>query len=398
MNGSKHFHLIIAGAGIIGAATAREYLLRYPSHRVLVVEKESQPAKHQSGRNSGVIHAGVYYQPASLKAKYCREGLEQTLSFCRRHQLPYLQCGKLIVATSAEQKQRLETLYRQCLDNDLNPQMLSAKELRKKEPAITGQAAMHVAQTGITDYALLTRTMLFQAAESGAEIVFNSEVSAITETGSGVSVLAGNQQYQAEKFINCSGLYADQLIRLQGIKTDFQIIPFRGEYFRLADKHNQLIRHLIYPVPDPALPFLGVHLTRMIDGGITLGPNAVLAMAKEGYSRSKVDIQELKQILTFRGCWLLLKRYWRSGLLELYSSINKQAYLRRVQAYCPEIRRADLLPYRSGVRAQAVNLKGELVHDFKFVQTDFTLHLGNAPSPAATSAMPIARAIVDKLS
>lgn len=398
MRNSKHLHLIIAGAGIIGAATAREYLLRYPSHRVLVIEKESHPAQHQSGRNSGVIHAGVYYQPSSLKARYCREGLEQTLSYCRRHQVPYLQCGKLIVATNDEQQQGLESLYQRCVDNALSPQMLNAKKLREKEPAITGQAAMYVAQTGITDYALLTRTMLSQAEECGAEIIFNSAVSEITESGTGVSVVAGNKRYEAEKFINCSGLYADQLIRLQGIETDFQIIPFRGEYFRLANRFNQLIRHLIYPVPDPALPFLGVHLTRMIDGGISLGPNAVLAMAKEGYSWLEVDLQELKHILSFSGCWPLLKRYWRSGLTELYSSVSQKAYLRRVQAYCPQIRSADLLPYRSGVRAQAVSRSGELLHDFKFVQTDCTLHLGNAPSPAATSAMPIARAIIEKLS
>ncbi|ALS98568.1 L-2-hydroxyglutarate oxidase [Lacimicrobium alkaliphilum] len=398
MTKSRSYHLIIAGAGILGAACAREYLSRYPSHRVLIVEKEADAARHQTGRNSGVIHAGVYYQPGSLKARYCREGLEQTLSFCRQYQVPFLQCGKLIVATNESQQSGLETLFQRCQDNDLNPQRLSARRLRELEPAITGTAAMGVAQTGITDYAALTRVMLALAMDAGAEVVFNHQISAVSETGSGVRVQAGGKCYVAEKLINCCGLYADHLIRLQGIETDFQIIPFRGEYFRLPEKYNQLVRHLIYPVPDPALPFLGVHLTRMIDGSVTVGPNAVLAMAREGYGWDQFNIREMGQMLGFSGCWPLLKRYWHSGLRELYGSLNKGAYLRRVQAYCPQIRRADLLPYRSGVRAQAVTDKGELLHDFKFIQTECTLHLGNAPSPAATSAIPIARAVIDKLS
>lgn len=398
MSNQRHYHLIIAGAGILGAACAREYLSRYPSHRVLIMEKDAAAARHQTGRNSGVIHAGVYYQPGSLKARYCREGLEQTLSFCRRYQVPFEQCGKLIVATNEAEQSRLETLYQLCQDNDLAPRKLSARRLKKLEPAITGLAAIGVTQTGITDYAALTRVLLALATDAGAEVLFNHQVSAISETGQGITVQAGGKYYRAEKLINCCGLYADHLIRLQGIETDFQIIPFRGEYFRLPQKYNQLVRHLIYPVPDPALPFLGVHLTRMIDGSVTIGPNAVLAMAREGYGWNQFSIRDVRQMLSFSGCWPLLKRYWRNGLKELYGSVNKQAYLRRVQAYCPQIRKTDLLPFRSGVRAQAVTDRGELMHDFKFIQTECTLHLGNAPSPAATSAIPIARAVIDKLS
>lgn len=393
----RAFDLIIVGAGILGAATAREYLLRYPGHRVLVLEKESQPASHQTGRNSGVIHAGVYYPPGSLKAQYCKEGLARTVAFCQEHDIPYLQCGKLIVATNPLEEERLLALFTRCQDNGLSPHFVDKTALKAMEPNIVGQAAILVKQTGIVDYARITRVLLQHATSLGAQVIFNAKVCAIEETDSAMLVVTQEGQYQGAQLVNCAGLMADRLIRMQGIDTDFKIVPFRGEYYRLAAHHNQIVQHLIYPVPDPALPFLGVHLTRMIDGSVTVGPNAVLALSKEGYDWSCVRVTDLLELCAFRGFWALLWRYRQSGLAELGNSLLKSRYLAQIRKYCPQITMADLLPYRSGVRAQAVNAKGELLHDFVFVETPRSLHLGNAPSPAATSAMPIAEAIVSKL-
>ncbi|WP_088328697.1 L-2-hydroxyglutarate oxidase [Lacimicrobium sp. SS2-24] len=398
MSTEQHFDLIIAGAGILGAACAHIYLERHPGKRVAIVEKELQAAQHQTGRNSGVIHAGVYYQPGSLKARYCREGLERTLAFCRRYNLPFLQCGKLIVATDDKEEERLNTLYHRCQQNQLSPVVLDERQLAKEENAIRGKAAIYVAQTGITDYTAITRTLLGLAQSAGAQIFYNHKVTALEENGQGIRLRCGEQHFRSDGFVNCAGLYADNLIRLQGLEPDFRIIPFRGEYFRLDSQHNDIIRHLIYPVPDPELPFLGVHLTRMIDGSVTVGPNAVLALAREAYSWRSINAAELSQTLSYPGLWKLLSQYWRSGISEMYGSLNKRAYLDKAQRYCPQLQLADLKPYRSGIRAQAVSQQGELLHDFRFVTTERSLHLGNAPSPAATSALPIAEAVVDKLS
>ncbi|MDF2177675.1 L-2-hydroxyglutarate oxidase [Aliiglaciecola sp. CAU 1673] len=393
----RPYQLVIVGAGILGAATAREYLQRHPGHRVLVIEKEGEPASHQTGRNSGVIHAGVYYPPGSLKARYCKEGLEQTIAFCQDHNIPYLQCGKLIVATNPLEEERLGALFGRCQENGLDPQYLHATALKTAEPNIEGRAAILVRQTGIVDYARITRTMLGQAQSMGAEVQYKARVMALNETEHEMRIDTPHGSYRAERLVNCAGLMADRLIRLQGIATDFQIVPFRGEYYRLPSRFNQIVNHLIYPVPDPALPFLGVHLTPIIDGSVTVGPNAVLALAREGYDWSSINPADLLELCSFSGFWSLLWRYRQSGTLELGNSLFKSRYLAQVRKYCPQIGIDDLLPHRSGVRAQAVTASGELMHDFAFVQTARSLHLGNAPSPAATSAIPIARAIVDKL-
>ncbi|GAA0348987.1 L-2-hydroxyglutarate oxidase [Bowmanella denitrificans] len=393
----KTYDLIVVGAGILGAACARHYLQCHPGKKVLIIEKESAPARHQTGRNSGVVHAGVYYAPGSLKAQYCREGLSETLAFCQAEDIPLLQCGKLIVATDSQEEIRLQALYQRSQDNGLHPQWMNANALRQTEQAISGRAAILVRDTAITDYTAITRRLLEKAIKAGAEIEYSAQVSDIHETAHEVQVsLHDGRRLLAEKLLNCAGLMADRLIQMQGLSTDFRILPFRGEYYRLPDKYNALVKHLIYPVPDPQLPFLGVHLTRMIDGSVTVGPNAVLALAREGYSWTHINVKDCWENLSYKGFWPLARQYWQSGLSEVRHSLFKSQYLKLVQKYCPQIQQHDLLPYRHGVRAQAVTESGELLHDFRFVHSERTLHVGNAPSPAATSAMPIARAVVSE--
>lgn len=391
----QSFDIVIVGAGIVGAATAWELIKRHPEARICVVEKEASPASHQTGRNSGVIHAGVYYAPGSLKAQYCREGLEQTIAFCQAQSLPYEQCGKLLVATSTAELKRMEELYRRCEENGLSPVILDKQELSRREPNICGEGAIFVSQTGITDYRAIAQRLLALFQEQGGEVHFGAPVTGLNETDHGVDVLLGRTEVKARFLVNCAGLHSDTLIRKMGLECDFQIVPFRGEYFRVRPSGVPLINHLIYPIPDPALPFLGVHLTKMIDGSVTVGPNAVLAMAREGYHKSTLNLSDMFSLLRFKGTLPLLKRYGRSGLTELKNSFYKPGYTGLVQKYCPSIRSEDLLPYKSGVRAQAVTNDGTLLHDFAFVKSEFSLHIGNAPSPAATSAMPIASHVAD---
>ncbi|WP_416304899.1 L-2-hydroxyglutarate oxidase [Neptunicella sp. SCSIO 80796] len=392
-----HYDVIIIGAGIVGAATAWQITQQYPGKKVLMLEKEPQPALHQTGRNSGVIHAGVYYPPDSLKARYCREGLQQTISFCQQYQIPYLQCGKLLVACNEVEHQRMEALFKRCEQNLLTPVYLDAQQLQHKEPVIAGSGAIWIKQTGIVDYQQVTQRMIDIAQHNGCEIRYQHSVTAINEQPEQVVVCCAEKQFYASTLVVCGGLMADRLITLSGLEPDFRIIPFRGEYYQLADKYNQLIEHLIYPIPDPALPFLGVHLTRMINGTVTLGPNAVLAWQREGYNKGDFNLSDTLSMLGFSGFWPLVGRHAKSGLQELKNSLFKSQYLKLAQKYCPSLSLDDLRPYPSGVRAQAVSRRGELLHDFEFIQTRRCLHVGNAPSPAATSSIPIAKAIVAKI-
>lgn len=393
----KIYDLVIVGGGILGAACAWKLKLHRPGLNILLLEKESAPAQHQTGRNSGVIHAGVYYQHGSLKAQFCRQGLEETIGFCQQYNLPYNQCGKLLVATDDTEEQRMAALFQRCQQNDLQPLLLSKSELNAREPNIDGQAAIFVKHTGITDYQQITASMLSLFQAKGGEVQYGRRVSDFSAKASGIEISTGNLTFQTRQLLNCAGLMSDKIARLYGLSIDTRIIPFRGEYFQLPTKYNQIVQHLIYPIPDPALPFLGVHLTRMIDGSVTVGPNAVLAMAREGYSKSQVNITELFGTLSFPGFWRLLRKYPGSSVQELKNSLFQSGYLQQVQKYCPQIQLQDLLPYPSGVRAQAVNKAGELCHDFEFAQDQHSLHVINAPSPAATSALPIAKHIIDKL-
>lgn len=398
---NRKYDLIVVGAGIIGAAIAYTYRKRNPSARIAIIEKESRPAAHQSGRNSGVIHAGVYYPPDSLKAKFCRQGLDDTLQFCQQFDLPFEQCGKLVVAMSQKETKNLDSIFERCEHNGLSPKRVSAAGIKRMEAHIQGTEAIYVAHTGITDYAVITACMLEQAGLSGClDMFYEHTVAGISEGDAYSSVDCasggGNVRLNAEKVIICAGVHADTLIRLQGLECDFRILPFKGEYYKLHSRFNEISSHLIYPVPDPAMPFLGVHLTKMIGGYTTVGPNAVLAPGKEAYKNHNTSISEICKLAQTEGLWRLLWKYRQSVVSEVRSALSKQHYASLIQKYCPAVTAHDFSPYRPGIRAQAVTPEGELMQDFHFVSSDRVLHVGNAPSPAATSAMPIARAILDK--
>ncbi|KQV81999.1 L-2-hydroxyglutarate oxidase [Rhizobium sp. Root1220] len=388
--------LAIIGGGIVGLSAALEISGRYPGLSIVVVEKEPQVALHQTGRNSGVIHAGVYYQPGSLKARFCRDGVEATISFCREHGLPFEQCGKMLVATNTVELPRMAALHERCKQNGLPVEQLDAVELSRREPHIRGVGALFVPTTGIVDYGLIARTMATLLADRGVEVRTGAAVETIREEPAGVVIGVGDAVVRAKNVIACAGIMADRLAKLCGLNLDFQIVPFRGEYYRLAAAKNNIVNHLIYPIPDPALPFLGVHLTKMIGGYVTVGPNAVLAFAREGYRFFDVSVTDLAEMVRYQGFRRVIRSNLRSGLSEMWNSLNKRGYLALCQRYCPELRLSDLEPYRAGIRAQAVLADGTLAHDFLIRETNRTIHVCNAPSPAATSAIPIARDLASR--
>ncbi len=393
----KRYDIVLIGGGIVGVSAAWQLKQRYPDAKLLLVEKEAFLAKHQTGHNSGVIHAGVYYQPGSLKADFCRRGAAQTVEFCRQHGLPFERCGKLLVATDDVEMNRMEALEQRCSQNGIDTRRMGEKELKKEEPNIAGKGALFVAATGITDYTAITEKMAALFTGLNGRIQTAAEVHSLKETADGVRVRAGNRWFEARYLVACGGLMADRLAKMMGIDIDFQIVPFRGEYYRLAARHNHIVRHLIYPIPDPELPFLGVHLTRMIDGSVTVGPNAVVGWKREGYERFNFNLKDTLQMLAFSGFWRVIANNFTSGLSEIWDSLSKAGYLKRVQKYCPGLATEDLRPIPAGVRAQAVKRDGSLVHDFLFAETQRSLHVCNAPSPAATSAMPIGEYLCDKV-
>jgi len=392
------FDYLIVGGGIVGLSTAWQLKQRDPDSSILLLEKEPDFALHQTGRNSGVIHAGIYYTPGSLKAQFCREGVEATIAFCNAHQIPVEQCGKLIVATNDDEHERLLSLYDRAQHNGLDVELLNAKELGDREPNVTGQGAIFLKTTGITDYPAMTKAMANVFRKLGGEIRLDSEVVDIEESTDKITIqLADGSRFESKYLIACGGLMADRLALMQGIDIDFQIIPFRGEYYQLPVEKNGLIKHLIYPVPNPELPFLGIHLTRMIDGSITIGPNALQGWKREGYGRINLNLRDIASMLLFSGFWQLIRKNFRTGLRELSNSLWRRGYLSQVRKYCPAISLDDLQPYPAGVRAMAVLRDGSMVHDFLFEETARSLHVCSAPSPAATSAIPIGRYIVDRV-
>ncbi|WP_275285825.1 L-2-hydroxyglutarate oxidase [Halomonas elongata] len=388
---------IILGGGILGMSTAMQLKQAYPDRRMLLVEKEEAPARHQTGHNSGVIHAGVYYTPGSLKARFCLAGNRATREFCDVHGVEYDICGKLLVATSELEKQRMEALWERTAANGLEREWLSGEALREREPNITGIGGIFVPSSGIVDYAAVTRAMAAEFERLGGEIRYDAEVTALEERRREVVVTTSQGAFTGRYLVTCSGLMADRVIRMLGQDPGFTICPFRGEYYRLPERHNDIVNHLIYPIPDPSMPFLGVHLTRMIDGSVTVGPNAVLAFKREGYRRRDVSLRDLAGMAADPGILRVLGRNLWPGLAEMKNSLHKRGYLELVRKYCPSLTLDDLGPYPAGVRAQAVSRDGKLVDDFLFVSTPRTLNVGNAPSPAATSALPIGGHIVEKL-
>ncbi len=390
------YDYLIVGGGIVGISTAWQLLQRHPNQRILVLEKESHFAGHQTGHNSGVIHAGVYYQPGSLKADFCRRGNQATINFCLEHDIPYEQCGKLLVATDKNEYSLMEKLFERAGENRIEAEWLNREQLKEREPNITGLGAFFVPQTGIVDYCKITDKMadLFKA--RGGMVRLDCEVLGLEEKNDGLRVRTSIEEFNTRYLIACSGLMADRLVKMLGIQPDFQIIPFRGEYFRLPADKNDIINHLIYPIPDPNMPFLGVHLTRMVDGTVTVGPNAVLGFKREGYKKTDVSFRDIREMAAFSGFWKVMQQNLKAGLAEFKNSIFKRGYLELVRKYCPQVELSDLTPYPAGVRAQAVAPDGTLIHDFLFVNTKRSFHVCNAPSPAATSALPIGAYIVDR--
>ena len=395
------YDYIIIGGGIVGASTAWQLKQRLPDKRILLLEKEAAYSQHQTGHNSGVIHAGVYYAPDSLKAKFCREGVAATVDFCQQNDIPYEQCGKLLVACNIIEYERMQALFKRCCDNQIDVEWLDEDQLKTREPNISGIGGMLVKTTGIVNYQRITTKMIESFVAIGGETRLQHEAVGIQEYSDHIDILVrtpdGTEHFKTELLITCSGLMADRLTRMLGIKTDFQIIPFRGEYYQLPAKHNNIVNHLIYPIPDPDLPFLGVHLTRMIDGSVTVGPNAVQGWKREGYGKINISLRDIWDMVRFSGFWRVLRQHWKTGLKETRNSWFKAGYLKEVQKYCPQLTIDDLQPYPAGVRAQAVLKDGTLVHDFLFADSPRSLHVCNAPSPAATSAIPIGGYICDKV-
>lgn len=391
------YDFCIIGGGIVGLATAMELLKRQPNASLVILEKEPVLAKHQTGHNSGVIHAGIYYAPGSLKADLCKRGAEATKQFCSEHGIKFEVCGKLLVASTALEVQRMEALYARSQLNGMKVERLGAEQLRAREPNIVGLGGLFLDATGIVDYRQVCETMATVIRRNGGEICLEKTVTAIAEDTDKVTVSTHDGAWQARHLVVCAGLQSDRLATLAGIDIDHQIIPFRGEYFRLPASKNNIVNHLIYPIPDPELPFLGVHLTRMIDGSVTVGPNAVLGLGRENYKKFSVNWKDVAEYARFPGFWKTIWQNLGSGSVEMKNSLFKSGYLEQCRKYCPSLELDDLLPYEAGIRAQAVMRDGSLVHDFLFAQTPRMLHVCNAPSPAATSAIPIGEMIADRM-
>jgi L-2-hydroxyglutarate oxidase len=398
---SHHYDLAIVGAGIVGLATAREFLLRHPDLSVIVLEKEPTIASHQSGHNSGVIHTGIYYTPGSLKARACVAGHRAMLEFCRARAIPFELCGKVIVALNENELPRLEQLFRRGIANGVEGlQMIGPERLRELEPYAVGLKAIFSPNTGIIDFRKVASAYADDIQRYGGEIVTNCEVIALTGQGTQTLLRTRHLHTEAEMnaryVITCAGLQSDKLCKLSGEQSNVHIIPFRGDYYVLRPQKRHMVRSLIYPVPDPRFPFLGVHFTRRLDGEVWAGPNAVLAFAREGYQRWKINLKDLGEILTFPGFWKLAAQYWKVGLAEMARDFWKAQYVKELQRYMPELHAHDLLPGPSGVRAQAVTTGGRLADDFLILQGENIVHVQNAPSPAATSSLIIACMIVDE--
>ncbi len=392
---SKEPSVVIVGGGIVGIATAMALAGRAG---VLVLEAESVLAGHQTGHNSGVIHSGLYYAPGSLKARLCTEGRELLYRFCEAHGVPFERCGKVVVATQPHQLSRLEALEVRGRANGLRGlRRLTADEIRELEPHAAGVAGLYVAETGIVDYSAVTEAMASQLRLQGGRIVNRAKVRAVARRGSEVVIQTTAGEYRGDYLVSCAGLQSDRLARLAGLEPGVRIVPFRGEYYEVVPARRHLVRNLIYPVPDPAFPFLGVHFTRRIDGRVEAGPNAVLALRREGYRRTSVSLRDSWATLAYPGFWRLARRWARTGVSEMWRSWSKAAFVAALQELVPEIGHNDLAGYGAGVRAQALGRDGTLLDDFHLVEGERQLHVLNAPSPAATASIAIGRSIAERV-
>jgi L-2-hydroxyglutarate oxidase len=387
----------IIGGGIVGLATAWQLTERYPALKLLLVEKESGLAMHQTGRNSGVLHSGIYYKPGSLKATNCRQGKQALEDFCRRENVAFDICGKVIVAISENELPALERIYQRGQANGVRCEIIGADRLHEIEPHSAGIRAIHVPEAGIVDYPGVCERLGELIRRAGGQIVLDCRVTGIEERPGEAILHTSQGDYSAAHVINCAGLYSDRVMALGGQQPEVKILPFRGEYFQLKPEARHLCRNLIYPVPDPSFPFLGVHFTRMVDGNVECGPNAVLAYAREGYGKLDVNVRDLAESLTYPGFWRLARRHWKTGLGEIWRSLSKAAFVHALQRLVPEIRGELLEPAPSGIRAQAIARDGSMVDDFVIQTNGRMVNVCNAPSPAATASLNIGRLVVDAL-
>lgn len=392
------YDFIIIGAGIVGLATAYNINRIYPNLSLLVLEKEDDVAKHQTGHNSGVIHSGIYYKPGSLKAINCRKGYEKLLQFCDKNDVKYEICGKVIVATQEKELPILDDIYKRGIENGLeNLRIIDETELAEIEPYAAGIKAIHVPQTGIIDFKDVSQKLKEILTENGVKFMFGEKVKNIEQTSSKVNVFTNSGTFSAENVVSCAGLQSDRIAKRTEKNLELKILPFRGEYYELKDTAKHRVKNLIYPVPDPEFPFLGVHFTRMIDGKVEAGPNAVFSFDREGYEKLAFNLKDTVDSVAFKGFLKIAKKYWKTGAGEFYRSFSKKAFVKALQKLIPEISEDDLIPGNSGIRAQACSSDGKLLDDFYFVENSRVLHVCNAPSPAATSAFSIGESIAAKL-
>lgn len=392
---TSNYDVVIVGAGIVGLATAKALVEKGVSS-IAVVEAEDHVAAHQTGHNSGVIHSGLYYKPGSLKAQNCAIGRELMYQFCQEHDIPHERCGKVVVATRDDELPALEELERRGTANGLqNLTRLNADQVKEHEPHVQAIAGLFVRETGVVDYKVVARKFVEITTKGGGEVLPNSKVTAVKTGADGLELQTAAGPIHAKNLINCGGLHSDRVARLCGVNPGLKIVPFRGEYYEVLPERAHLVKHLIYPVPDPRFPFLGVHFTRAVDGMVDAGPNAVLALSRHGYSWGKISLRDLTELLTYGGFWKMAWKYAGMGMAEMYRSLNRQAFVREMQRLIPEIRNEDVRPCGAGVRAQALEKDGKLVDDFRIVPSEGMIHVLNAPSPAATSSISIGNTIAD---
>lgn len=387
----------VIGGGIIGLATAYQLTQQHPGRRVVVLEKEPDLAHHQTGHNSGVLHSGIYYKPGSLKAINCRAGKKAMEEFCAAEGIAYEICGKVIVAVDESELPALERIHERGQANGVNCALIDKGRLAELEPHAAGVRAIHVPEAGIVNYHQVSERLAERVRQRGGEILTSARVTGMRTSGASVVVLSTADEIEAQQVVNCAGLQCDRVTALSGAKPAAKIVPFRGEYYALRPEAHHLCNNLIYPVPDPSFPFLGVHFTRMIEGGVECGPNAVLAFAREGYHKTDINLADLAESLTYPGFLKLAARYWKTGLGEMWRSVSKRAFVRALQRLLPAIQSDHLEPAPAGVRAQAVARDGSMVDDFLIQETDRVINVGNAPSPAATASLNIGKLIVERL-
>jgi L-2-hydroxyglutarate oxidase len=391
------FDLAVIGGGIVGLATAYQFSQRFPGRRVVVLEKEARVAEHQTGHNSGVLHSGIYYKPGSLKAINCREGKKAMEAFCAAEGIAHEICGKVIVAVTDAELPALQRIYERGVANGVICTLIDKPRLHELEPFVAGVKAIHVPEAGIVNYRQVCERLADKVRASGGEVVFGARVTAMRHSLDSVTLVTTTGEHTARQVVNCGGLQSDRVARLAGVTPGCQIVPFRGEYFALKPAAHRLCRNLIYPTPDPAFPFLGVHFTRMIDGSVECGPNAVLAFGRESYRFWKINIGDLFGTLTYGGFIRMAFKHWRMGFGEMWRSLSKKAFVRALQRLVPEIKAEDLEAAPAGIRAQAVAPDGSLVDDFLIVEGDRVVNICNAPSPAATASLQIGSTVVDRL-